>query len=167
MTLRRSRFIAGLALALGIGLGLATSMPARSQGMGPGGSGGYGPGSMGGGMMSGGGMMGGGMMGGYGPRNESPGQGNASTPARELMSYVQSNRLPCMSCHTFSDRGAGPAFFDIAHRFAGQANAGSELSRAISYGVAGQWPGYPPMPGGMAGPAQAEKLAELILQLAR
>jgi cytochrome c551/c552 len=161
VTFRRSRFIAGLALALGVGFGLAASLPARSQGMGPGGAGGYGRGSMGGG------MMGGGMMGGYGPRSEPPGQGNASAPARELLSYVQSNGLPCMSCHAFSGRGAGPALFDIAHRFAGQESAESELARAISEGVYGQWPGYPPMQGGMARPAQASKLAGLILQLAR
>jgi cytochrome c551/c552 len=142
-------------------------MPARSQGMGPGGPGGYGPGSMGGGMMGGGGRMGGGMMGGYGPRNEAPGQGNGSAPERELFSYVQSNGLPCMSCHTFSGRGAGPAFFDIAHRYAGQEGAGTGLARAIGEGVYGRWPGYPPMQGGMARPAQANKLAELILQLAR
>jgi cytochrome c551/c552 len=117
--------------------------------------------------MGGGIMGGGGMMGGYGPRNEAPGQGNASTPGRELFSYVQSNRLPCMSCHTFSGRGAGPAFLDIAHRYARQENAETGLARAISEGVYGRWPGYPPMQGGMARPAQANKLAELILQLAR
>jgi cytochrome c551/c552 len=140
-------------------------MPARSQGMGPGG---YGPGSMGGGMMGGGGTMGGGMMGGgYGPRNEAPGQANASTPERELWSYVQSNGLPCMSCHTLSGRGAGPALFDIAHRYAGQQGARAGLARAIGDGVYGRWPGYPPMQGGMATPDQASKLAGLILQLAR
>jgi len=106
-------------------------------------------------------------MGGYGPRTEAPGQGNGSAPERELFSYVQSNGLPCMSCHTFSGRGVGPAFFDIAHRFAGQANAETELAGAISDGVAGQWAGYPPMPGELAEPKQARKLAGLILQLAR
>jgi cytochrome c551/c552 len=132
------------------------SMPAQSQGMGPGGPGGYGRG-----------MMNGGMMGGYGPRNEGPGQGTASTPAGELMSYVRSNGLPCMSCHAFSGRGAGPAFLDIAHRYAGLAGARTGLARAISEGAYGRWPGYPPMQGGMARPAQADKLAGLILQLAR
>jgi cytochrome c551/c552 len=115
----------------------------------------------------GGGMMGGGMMSGYGSRNEASGQGNASPPGRELYSYVESNGLPCMTCHTFSGRGAGPDFLDIAHRYAGQVDAQAGLARAISEGVYGRWSGYPPMQGGMARPAQAEKLAELILQLAR
>jgi len=117
---------------------------------------------MGGGMM-GGGMMGGGMMGGYG----APGAGNGRNPKwDELYSYIASNRLPCLSCHRFSGRGAAPAFMDIAQRFGGQANAAAELSGAISYGVAGRWPGYPPMPGGLATRGQAKRLASLILQLA-
>ena len=54
---------------------------------------------------------------------------------------------------------------DIAHRFAGQADAAVELAGAISHGVAGQWPGYPPMPGGLATSKQAQSLAGLILRL--
>ena len=111
--------------------------------------------------------MGGGMMGGYGAPGSAPGQGNGGNAQWDrLASYITSNRLPCMSCHRFSGRGAGPAFMDIAERFGGQSNATAELSGAISYGVAGRWPGYPPMPGGLATPGQARRLASLILQLA-
>jgi len=147
---RRSRFIVGLtALAIGTGLGILLSVPAQSQGMGPG-------------------MMGGGMMGGYGPRNEAPGEGAASNPGwSKLTTYVQSNGLACMSCHTYSGKGTGPAFIDIAHRFAGRADAETELAGAISNGVSGQWSGYPPMPGGLARPKQARSLAALVLDLAR
>ena len=108
-------------------------------------------------------MMGGGMMGGYG----APGQSNGRNPQWDkLSSYIASNRLPCLSCHRFYGRGAAPAFMDIAQRFAGRPNAATELSGAISYGIAGRWPGYPPMPGGLATPGQAERLASLILRLA-
>ena len=152
MTNSRSRRTARWALALGIGLGLAAPMTAVSQGMG-------------GGMM-GGGMMGGGMMGGYG----APGGGTGQSSGRNatwdrLASYIGSNRLPCMSCHRLSGRAAAPAFADIAQRFGGQPNAAAELSGAIRYGIAGRWPGYPPMPGGLATPRQARHLASLILQL--
>ncbi len=154
MNTRRLRFIVALALAGGVGLGLVVSNPAQSQGMGRG--------------MMGGGMMGGGMMGGYGPRNEAPGEGGAANPGwSKLNSYVQSNGLACMSCHTYSGRGTGPAFIDVAHRFAGQPGAASELASAIHNGVAGQWSGYPPMPGGLATTRQARTLAELILHLER
>jgi cytochrome c len=147
-------------LAAGIGLGLAAPMTAVSQGMG-----GYGPGSMGGGMM-GGGMMGGGMMGGYGAPGGETGQTNDRNATWDpLASYIGSNRLPCMSCHRFSGRAAAPAFLDIAQRFGGQPNAATELAGAISYGIAGRWQGYPPMPGGLATPGQAKRLASLILDL--
>ena len=146
MRLHRAPALAVVALALG----LAAPLPVHSQGM------------MGGGMM-GGGMMGGGMMGGYG----APAQSNGRNPQSDkLSSYIASNRLPCLSCHRFYGRGAAPAFMDIAQRFAGQPNAATELSGAISYGIAGRWPGYPPMPGGLATPGQAERLASLILRLA-
>ena len=152
MTNSRSRRMAGWALALGIGLGLAAPMTAVSQGMG-------------GGMM-GGGMTGGGMMGGYGAPGGQTGQANGRNATWDrLASYMSSNRLPCMSCHRFAGRAAAPAFMDIAQRFGGQPNAAGELSGAISYGIAGRWPGYPPMPGGLATPGQARRLASLILDL--
>ncbi len=137
-------------VVLALALGLAAPLTADSQGM------------MGGGM-TGGGMMGGGMMGGYG----APGQSNGRNAQWDrLSSYIASNRLSCLSCHRFSGRGAAPAFMDIAQRFGGQPNAAAELSGAIRYGIAGRWPGYPPMPGGLATPGQAERLASLILRLA-
>lgn len=157
MTDSGSHRIAKWALALGMALGLATPLAAVSQGMGGG--------MMGGGMMNGG-MMGGGTMGGYGAPGGQAAPGNGRNPQWDrLASYINSNRLPCMSCHRFSGRGAAPAFVDIAQRFGGQPKAASELSRAISYGIAGRWPGYPPMPGGLATPGQAKQLASLILDL--
>jgi cytochrome c551/c552 len=148
MSHRRSRLI----LLSAIAFGLASPLLAHSQGM------------MGGGMM-GGGMMGGGMMGGYGPPGE-PGPSRGSNPKwDELSSYMQSNGLACMSCHAYSGRGTGPAFTDIAQRFAGHSGSRTELAHAISNGVSGQWPGYPPMPAGLATPGQAKELAGLILHL--
>lgn len=144
--IRRLHRAALLALALGLGLAAATTV--HSQGM------------------MGGGMMGGGMMGGYGPRDAQPPESNASAPGWEsLSSYIRTNGLPCMSCHALSARSTGPAYLEIAQRFSGQTNGATELAGAIRNGVSGQWPGYPPMPGGMATPRQAERLASLILQL--
>jgi cytochrome c551/c552 len=152
VTNSRSRRMAGWVLALGIGLGLATPMTAVSQGMG-------------GGMM-GGGMMGGGTMGGYGPPvGETRQSGGRNATWDRLASYIDSNRLPCLSCHRFSGPGEGPAFIEIAQHFGGQPKAAAELAGAISYGIAGRWPGYPPMPGGTATPGQADRLASLILDM--
>jgi len=144
MTNPHSRLIAISVIALG----LAVPLPAHSQGM------------------MGGGMMGGGMMGGYGSRAEPGPSEGTNAHWDELSSYVQSNGLACMGCHAYSGRGTGPAFTDIAQRFAGHPGGRKELAAAISDGVSGQWPGYPPMPGGLAAPKQAGKLAQLILDLA-
>lgn len=175
MNILRSRMLLLLLMALGAGLALATWTHARAHDSRASGAlayGGMGGRMMGGGMMgsgmAGGGMMGGGMMGGNGSRNAQPSAGDASTPGwDDLSGYIRSKGLACMSCHALSARSTGPAFLDIAHRFSGHANAEDELANAIRNGVSGKWPGYPPMPGGMATPNQAMNLAQLILRLAR
>ncbi|MDA8252958.1 MAG: hypothetical protein M0Z28_27845 [Rhodospirillales bacterium] len=139
-------------LALGVVLGVAIGSQVWAQGMGPG-------------MMGGNGS---GMMGGQGRSSPEPGQGTLSDPAWDrLTSYVRSNRLSCMSCHSLSGSGAGPAFGDVARRFVGQRNGKTELANAIGNGIAGRWPGYPPMPAGLATPEEARTLAGLILRLAK
>ncbi len=162
-----ARSPARLALGIALGLGTALATPARGQGMG------MGPGMMGG---TGHGMMGGagpGMRGGpgYGTNDadrQATGQGTAAPPAwGRLSAYIGAQHLMCLSCHELSKRNIGPAFADIAHRFAGQPNARATLTQAISHGVSDQWAGYPAMPGGLATPGQAATLAQFILDLAR
>lgn len=109
--------------------------------------------------------MGGGMMGGYGPPEQAGPSKGSNAQWDEFSSYVQGHGLACMSCHAYSGRGAGPAFTDIAQRFAGHPGSRKELAQSISNGVSGQWPGYPPMPAGLATPGQARELAGLILRL--
>jgi len=116
--------------------------------------------------MMGGGMMGGGM--GQGMNGQSPRGETAANPAAEnLVAYVRSNGLACFSCHSVGTRRIGPAFDDVARRYAGQANGQGELAGSIANGVAGKWAGYPAMPSGLASPTQASKLATLILALER
>lgn len=115
--------------------------------------------------MMGGGMMGGGMM-GRGMNGQSPQGETASNPAaQDLVGYVRSNGLGCFSCHSVGTRRIGPAFDDVAKRYAGQSNAQGELARSIANGATGKWAGYPAMPGGLASQAQASNLATLILAL--
>lgn len=111
-----------------------------------------------------GGMMGGGMMGGA---TSSGGNGATNDKSEALGSYIQSQGLSCMSCHAVAGSGFGPAFTDIAKRYAGQAHAENDLAKSIANGVSGRWQGYPPMAGGLATPSQARQLARLILDLVR
>jgi len=112
-----------------------------------------------------------------GPGMMRPGQENgdwtgndgegAGDPAGRLVTYIQSNGLTCLACHAISGRRAGPDFTGIGQRYAGASGAEATLTQSIANGVAGKWPGYPPMPGGQASSRQAADLANLILQLGR
>ncbi|OBS09164.1 c-type cytochrome [Acidihalobacter prosperus] len=86
--------------------------------------------------------------------------------AAKLLAYVNAKGLACMGCHAVNHRVVGPAWADVALRYHGKAHAAADVSKAIANGSSGLWPGYPPMPPGMASPAQAKVLAKLILKLA-
>ncbi|HYW93115.1 MAG TPA: hypothetical protein VFA95_11775 [Gammaproteobacteria bacterium] len=123
---------------------------------------GYG-GMMRGAMMGRGMMMGQGMMQPAAPSADGQRQGNGA--AGRLAGYVQQQGLSCMGCHALTGRLAAPSFTEIAGRYAGQPQARATLARSIEQGVAGKWPGYTPMPAGLAAPDQARELSGMILDL--
>jgi len=122
-------------------------------------------GMMDGGMMDGG-MMDGGMMGQGANGSRSQSEESSDPAIRNLLGYVRSNGLTCLSCHSVGSRSVGPTFMDIARRYAGNDGAQSALAESIANGAAGKWAGYPAMPSGLASPSQATKLSALILSLA-
>lgn len=85
--------------------------------------------------------------------------------ASKLVSYVKSNGLACMSCHAVDHRVIGPPWAKVALRYQGKPQAVKTVSKAIANGSSGLWAGYPPMPSGLATPAQSKVLAKLILHL--
>ncbi|WP_455379818.1 c-type cytochrome [Acidihalobacter prosperus] len=91
---------------------------------------------------------------------------SANNPVDErLITYIRDNNLACLSCHAIQGRGAGPSFVRIMDRYSGKNGSGKRLLTSIVDGVSGQWPGYPPMPGGLANADQARHLVRLILSL--
>lgn len=69
----------------------------------------------------------------------------------------------CMACHAVDRKLVGPAFRDIAKKYAGQADAEAQLARSIKAGGAGKW-GPVPMPAQAAlEPAAAQALAAWVL----
>lgn len=69
----------------------------------------------------------------------------------------------CMACHTADKKLVGPAFRDIAKKYAGQADAQAQLAKSIKAGGAGKW-GPIPMPAQAAlSEADAGTLAAWIL----
>lgn len=71
----------------------------------------------------------------------------------------------CMSCHAVDKKLVGPAFKDIATKYAGQAGAADKLAGKIMKGSSGVW-GLVPMPANaQVNAADAKKLAEWVLSL--
>ncbi|RYF83077.1 MAG: c-type cytochrome [Comamonadaceae bacterium] len=84
-----------------------------------------------------------------------------AAPAQADLALAQSKA--CMACHTIDKKRVGPAFKDIAARYAGQADASAKLAVKIRQGSRGTW-GAVPMPSNPGvSEADAKKLADWLL----
>ncbi|MDB5947160.1 MAG: cytochrome c, class [Ramlibacter sp.] len=71
----------------------------------------------------------------------------------------------CMACHAIDKKLVGPAYKDVAAKYAGQKDAVDKLSVKIMKGGAGVW-GPVPMPANtQVNEAEAKKLAAWVLSL--
>ncbi len=69
----------------------------------------------------------------------------------------------CMACHAMERKLVGPAFKDVAKKYAGQKDAVDKLAIKIRQGGAGNW-GVIPMPANtQVSEAEAKKLAAWVL----
>lgn len=84
--------------------------------------------------------------------------------AGKLEKYVNSNGLPCMSCHGINEKKVGPSWVAVSKKFHGQKNEIALLASRIQNGGTGTW-GSVPMPPNMANGEQAAHLAKLIADL--
>jgi len=70
----------------------------------------------------------------------------------------------CLGCHAVSTKLVGPAYKEVAARYAGQADAQDQLVQSIRNGSVGKW-GELPMPAHpKLSEADAHKLAAWILK---
>ncbi len=87
------------------------------------------------------------------------------TPARANLALAQKNS--CTACHAADKKLIGPAYQDVAKKYAGQKEATALVSDSVRKGGSGKW-GAIPMP---AQPnlseADAKTLAEWILSGAK
>ena len=71
----------------------------------------------------------------------------------------------CMTCHAVDKKVVGPAYKDVAAKYAKQKDAADMLAAKIIKGGSGVW-GPVPMPANaQVSPAEAKKLASWILTL--
>jgi cytochrome c551/c552 len=69
----------------------------------------------------------------------------------------------CMACHAIDKKVVGPAFKEIANKYAGKAEAISQVARNIRIGGAGKW-GAVPMPSfDQLNDAEVQVLAHYVL----
>jgi cytochrome c len=66
-----------------------------------------------------------------------------SVPAWANMELAKKNA--CMSCHSAERKLVGPAYQDVAKKYAGQKDAAATLAKNIKAGGSGKW-GPVPMP---------------------
>lgn len=71
----------------------------------------------------------------------------------------------CMACHAVDKKVVGPAYKEVAAKYAGQKDAADKLAAKIMKGGSGVW-GPVPMPANpQVNAAEAKKLASWVLSL--
>lgn len=69
----------------------------------------------------------------------------------------------CLACHMVDKKSVGPAYRDIAKKYAGQADAPAKLAEKVKKGSSGVW-GQVPMPPNAAVPDEdVKKLVAWVL----
>ena len=68
----------------------------------------------------------------------------------------------CSACHTANAKLVGPAYHDVAKKYAGDASAPAKLAAKIKTGGSGVW-GAIPMPPNNVPDADLKKLVEWVL----
>lgn len=75
------------------------------------------------------------------------------------------NRNGCLGCHAVATKLVGPAFKDIAERYAGQADARDIVAGHIRQGGSGRWGEMPMPPQQQLSAGEARKLAAWVLSV--
>ena len=70
----------------------------------------------------------------------------------------------CLACHALDKKVVGPAYKDVAAKYAGQKDAVAKLAEKIQKGGVGVW-GQVPMPANAVTPDEAKQLATWVLSI--
>jgi cytochrome c len=71
----------------------------------------------------------------------------------------------CMACHSVDNKVVGPAFKDVAAKYAGQKGADDKLAEKIMKGSSGVWGQIPMPPNTNVSQQEAHTLAKWVLSL--
>ncbi len=87
--------------------------------------------------------------------------GLSAAPAFANLALAQKNA--CMACHSVDKKLVGPAYQEVAKKYAGQADAQAQLVKSIKAGGSGKWGPVPMPPQAALSDADANTLAAWIL----
>ena len=71
----------------------------------------------------------------------------------------------CMACHAVANKLVGPAYKDVAKKYAGQKDAADKLALKIIKGGSGVWGAVPMPSNAQVNEAESKKLAAWVLSL--
>lgn len=71
----------------------------------------------------------------------------------------------CFACHSVDKKIVGPAYKDVAAKYAGQRDAETKLTEKVVRGGKGSWGEVPMPPNTTVKPDEARKLVKWILSL--
>jgi cytochrome c len=71
----------------------------------------------------------------------------------------------CMACHAVDKKLVGPAYKDVAAKYAGQKDAADKLADKIVKGGQGVWGPVPMPPNAQVSAAEAKQLAQWVLTI--
>lgn len=71
----------------------------------------------------------------------------------------------CIACHSVQNKVVGPAFKDVAAKYAGQKGAEDKLVQKVLKGGSGSWGPVPMPPNTQVSEAEAHTLVKWILSL--
>jgi len=89
----------------------------------------------------------------------------ASTGAWANADLAKKNN--CLVCHAVDKKIVGPAYQDVAKKYAGQADAEANLTKSIKAGGSGKWGPIPMPPQAQLSDADAKTLAAWVLSGAK
>ncbi|KJV31755.1 cytochrome C biogenesis protein CcsA [Aquitalea magnusonii] len=87
--------------------------------------------------------------------------GTAAAPAMANLALAQKNN--CLSCHAVDHKVVGPAYKDVAKKYAGDKGAEAKLIAKVKAGGAGVWGPVPMPPNAQVSDADVKTLVKWVL----
>lgn len=88
----------------------------------------------------------------------------AAVAGPALANQELAQKKNCLACHAVDHKVVGPAYKEVATKYAGQKDAAAKLADKIQKGGTGVW-GQVPMPPNQVTPEEAKQLATWVLSL--